>query len=286
MENILLNGVVTPAQAFHISLSNRSFRYGDGVFESLRVSNRHPLFFRSHYSRFVRGLDALGIEVPGDFSFMHFYRCLMKIIEANNINNGHLRVTAFRNGAGKYTPEDNSFTWVVSTTSIEDNLTFFPLNQGGIELGIYEAHQKPMNVLSNLKTNNAIIPVLAAKYVFEQKLDDALILNTNGNIAETVSSNLFYYKAGKIYTPHLSEGGLEGIMRSVVKKLAIWNKIPLEEKAISVEELHGAEEIFTTNASKGIVWVEKFQETTYSNSFTKGLHLKLNERVAKILESR
>ena len=75
-------------------------------------------------------------------------------------------------------------------------------------------------------------------------------------------------------------------MRSVVKKLAIWNKIPLEEKAISVEELHDAEEIFTTNASKGIVWVKTFQERTYSNNFTKGLHLKLNERVAKILESR
>jgi len=283
---ILVNGHVQPVASFKISTENRSFKYGDGVFERIQVANRYPLFFQAHYSRMVTGLDMLGMDIPGDFSFMYFFRCLMELIEANNINNGSIRITAYRDGGGKYTPESNAFIWIGETSSRGDDLTFYPLNEVGLKLGIYETYKKQLSPLSSIKTNNAILPVLAGKYIDEQKLDEALVFNTEGNIAEAVSSNIYYFKTDTIYTPSLDQGGLGGVMRTVVKKLAIWNKINFEERAISLGDLKSADEIFLSNVSKGIQWVSHLVGVEYSNSFIRGLHLKLNERVSKILENR
>lgn len=283
---LLVNGRVQPADQFKIDTTNRSFRYGDGVFERINVANRYPLFFRAHYSRLITGLDTLGLSIPGDFSFMYFFRCLMELIEANNINNGSIRLTAFREGAGTYTPLTDTFTWIGETSRRADDLTFYPLNKTGLKLGIYEDHKKPLSSLSSIKTNNAIIPVLAGKFIGESGLDEAVVLNTNDAVAEAVSSNIFYFKTDTIYTPAPNEGGLAGVMRTVIKKLAIWNKINFEEQTVSINDLKSADEVFITNVSKGIQWVGELDGSRYGNDFTRGLHIKLNERVSKILESR
>lgn len=283
VSNYLLNGEVYEG-AFSISSSNRAFRYGDAVFETIKVSQRHPLFYRSHYSRLVRGLDALQIHIPEDFTFQYFLHSLKNLLQAGKIENGAIRLQAWRSGKGSYTAKQNDFQWLAEVSSAEN--TFFQEEAGNYQLGVYQNLRKNYSAISEFKTSNAIPYVLAANFAQQQSLQNVLILNDQDNVVETVAENVFIYSDGMVTTPPLTDGCIDGIMRSMLKKIFIWNKIDFREESIRVQDVENAQEVFLTNSLKGIVPVSHFRQKHYFNAFSNGLQLKLNERIAQILEKQ
>jgi branched-chain amino acid aminotransferase len=151
------------------------------------------------------------------------------------------------------------------------------LNSKGLIMDIFTDLPKPTNYLSNIKTCNSLIYVMAGLYKTQNKLDDIFLLNQGGFLCEAGSSNIFIWYQKHLYTPALSEGCVEGVMRQVIINLAKQINIPLTEAQISPDILYEADEVFLTNASRGIQSVMGFGVRRYFNEVSKVLIDELNK---------
>jgi branched-chain amino acid aminotransferase len=133
--------------------------------------------------------------------------------------------------------------------------------------------------LSQIKTTNNIPHVLTGIYKRENNLDDCIVLNDQDRIVEAISSNIFLYKNNNIYTPSLDEGCMDGVMRKQVLKIAKDLTINVFEGMVNGSMLLQADELFLTNAIKGIEWVVAYREKRYFNKATKGILDELNKLV-------
>ncbi|MEM9024894.1 MAG: aminotransferase class IV [Bacteroidota bacterium] len=139
-----------------------------------------------------------------------------------------------------------------------------------------------MNKLSTLKSANALPYVLAGLYAREKKLDDCIMLNDLGTIAESVSSNLFIVLNRVLYTPSETQGCVCGVMRDQVIDLARKNRLEVQECPLNPQHLVRADEVFLTNAVSGIRWVQAFRSKRYYNDVGRLLQEALNKRVASL----
>lgn len=138
------------------------------------------------------------------------------------------------------------------------------LNENGLIIGIAEGLQKSPDAIANLKTSNSLIYAVAAQQANEHKWNDALILNTSGHIIESTIANIFWIKDNSIYTPPLSSGCIAGVMRRFIIATLADKGIGVQEKELSKEILLSADEVFLTNAIKGIKWVSDLENTKFS----------------------
>jgi len=254
---------------------NRAFRYGDGIFESVKIINGNPCFLKFHIQRLKESMTILKMKVPDFFSEIFFSEELKKLLNENKISEGgRARITIFRNDGGLYTPYECSVSYIIEAEPMDENK--FVLNPKGLKIDLYEEIKKPINKLSNIKSNNALIFVLASIFKMEKELDDCIILNENGHLTEATSSNLFIMKKKEIFTPPLNEGCIAGVMRNVVILLANENGFEVKECSLNSEDLFSADEVFLTNAIAGIRWVGAFQRRRYYNSVASFLTDKLN----------
>jgi branched-chain amino acid aminotransferase len=151
------------------------------------------------------------------------------------------------------------------------------LNEKGLIMDVFTELPKPSNYLSNIKTCNSLIYVMAGIYKIQNKLDDVFLLNQSGFLCEASSSNIFIHYQNHLYTPALSEGCVEGVMRQVVIKLAQDNNIDITEAQINPDILYEADEVFLTNATRGIQTVMGFGVRRYFNRVSKALMDELNK---------
>lgn len=274
------NGVIISAEQQVLQLNNRGFKYGDGVFESMRMINGQLQFVDLHVRRLQMGMKALQLDNQTALNIDFLKEKARELSARNKAKNGRLRLTVFRDSNGLYTPDHNKPGYTLEWETVEDQQ--YSLNTRGLLMNIYEDIHKPINALSNSKTCNALIYVLAGVYKQKNRLDDAFILNQNGFLCESISSNIFIKYNGTLYTPALSEGCIGGVMRQVVIELALKNSIPIIEAQIKPQILNEAEEVFLTNAARGIQWVLGFDRKRYFYETSKLLSAKLNEQVAEV----
>jgi len=276
--NIIYNGEFLPFNDFSLNHQNRAFRYGDGLFETIKILNGKVLLLKEHLTRLKEGANILKIDLPSFFDLKYLEEKTKQLADKNNISeNGVARIIVYRAEMGKYIPETNSCNFIIETEKgIGENK--YTLNKKGKLIGIYDEILKPLNVLSAVKSNNALIYILAGVYAKSKGLDDAILLNENKNIIEATASNLFIVDKNNIYTPALEEGCLPGVMRKKIIDIASKNKIKLYECQLNIEDLQSAEEIFLTNAN-GITWVGGFEKKRYYCNFAKKLNDLLNEDI-------
>jgi branched-chain amino acid aminotransferase len=273
---INFNGQIIPADQQVLSVNNRGFRYGDGLFESMRCMNGAVKFPELHIDRIQKGMKVLKLE---NSSHIDSWFLREKVEELNRRNktgpDARVKLTIFRDADGLYTPTSNKSAYILESQTLSDSQ--YTLNSKGLIIDVYDQLTKPINVLANLKTCNSLVYVLAGVYKNQHALDEVLILNQNGFLCESISSNVFVVYDRKLYTPALNEGCIGGVMRQVVMRLAKENGIELIEAQINPEILHDADEVFITNASKGIQWVMGFSNKRYFNEVAKFLSEKLNQ---------
>lgn len=259
-----------------LTAGNRGFKYADGLFESMRFSNGKLKFADLHSDRLQRGMKALRLEGYSQLDSYFLQEKAEELCRRNKISqNARLRLTVFRNGGGLYTPEENKYAYVLEATPNTSPL--YELNVKGLIMDIYEDIPKAINQLSNFKTCNALLYVMAGIYKEQHKLDEAFILNQNGFLCESVSANVFVVYQNKLYTPALSEGCIAGVMRQVIMDIAKSNNIEMVEAQISAAILKEADEVFLTNASRGVQWVMGINRKRYFNEMSRFLIDKLNK---------
>ncbi len=259
-----------------IGISNRGFRYGDGLFESMRWAKGELKFVDLHAKRIRRGMDLLRLGKHLDID--HHFLCnkVEELVRKNRTGlYARARLTVFRHAGGLYSPTSNEVGYALDVIKSEELI--HASNAPGLIVDVFDEIPKPINMLSNVKTCNALLFVLAGIFKNKFSLDEVLIVNQNGFLCEAMSSNLFVVYKKKIYTPALSEGCVEGVMRSVVMRLAAENGLEVIEAQINPEILHEADELFLTNVNKGIRWVMGFNNKRYFNEVSRFLATRLNE---------
>ena len=275
---ICLNGAYVKSGKPVLESKNRSFLYGDGLFETIHANGTEPQFMRMHMNRMLGSMNILKMVIPGFFSAEYFTDHIKGVLTRNKQFQGaRVRITVFRSSGGLYTPEVNEVSFVIDSDPIDDDL--YTLNQQGYKVEVFTDIVKPDNILSSVKTTSALFFVLAGIFKSENLLDDCLILNHSGRICESVSSNIFLAKGNKYYTPSLKEGCLPGIMRQVIIDIIKNEGLYMNDDcSLTVEDLLRSDEIFLTNAISGIRWVVAFRQKRYFNKSSKFLVKLLNNK--------
>lgn len=272
---LLFNDEFHAVDAPILTASNRSFKFGDGLFESMRMIDHKLQFADFHADRLVGGMKALKMDGHALMDDYFLRQKTADLVKKNKWNgNVRFRLSVYREGAGVYTPEINKAGYVLEGMPLTSNQ--YELNNKGLIIDVYDEIAKPINKLSNYKTSNALPYVMAGIFKSQNRLDEAMILNQNGFLCESISANVFVVYNNQIYTPALTEGCVGGVMRSAVMQLCKMNDLALVEAQINPEILKEAEEVFITNATQGIQWVMGYGRKRYFNEVSKFLIDKLN----------
>jgi branched-chain amino acid aminotransferase len=272
---INFNGEILPADTKLLTIANRAFRYGDGLFESMRLMKGQLKFADLHADRLQRGMKALKIDGYSQMDAWFLKEIVGDLARRNKAKHARIRLTVFRDAEGLYTPSQNKMAYCLELQLLDEPRYF--LNTKGLIMEVFDELPKPTNYLSNIKTCNSLIYVMAGLYKTQNKLDDVFLLNQNGFLCEASSSNIFVWYQNHLYTPALSEGCVEGVMRQVIINIAKENNIPVTEAQINPDILYEADEVFLTNAARGIQTVIGFGVRRYFNEISKQLIEELNK---------
>ena len=274
-EYLLFNDEYHAVDAPVLTTSNRGFKFGDGLFESMRMINQKLQFADLHADRLAAGMKALKIDGHALMDDYFLRQKTADLAKKNRWNgNVRFRLSVYRQGAGVYTPESNKSGYVLEGIPLKS--IAYELNSKGLIIDVFDEMTKSIDKLSNFKTSNALLYVMAGLFKTQNRLDEAMILNQSGFLCESISSNIFVVYNKEIYTPALTEGCVGGVMRSTIMQICKMNDIPLIEAQISPEVLKEAEEVFITNATQGIQWIMGYGRKRYFNEFSKYLNEKLN----------
>ena len=272
---ICLNGKVFPFGEPLLMHNNRAFCYGDAIFETIHANGTRMQFFTDHYRRLQKGMDLLHMKKESLPDKNTLEQTIDKLLNKNHLYNGvRIRLSVFRNTGGFYTPQDNTVSYLIETLPLPDDE--YRLNKKGLKTGVFKGLLKQADSLANLKTSNSLLYIHAGLFCKEQGIDDCFIMNTEGRLAESVSSNIFVLKNGILLTPSLDQGCVEGVMRLQIIRLAADLGIKCVEAPVHEEDLLEADECFLTNAITGIRWVVAFRHKRYYNKIANMLISALN----------
>jgi branched-subunit amino acid aminotransferase/4-amino-4-deoxychorismate lyase len=258
-----------------LAAQNRAFRYGDGLFESIRVFKGKMPFYNYHFERILRGMKALKMNIPSYFNPHYIKNEISKTLE--NQPNSRVRLAVYREDGGFYAPSNHNIDFLIETTTLPESK--YLLNDLGLTIGVFRDYTLRQTAYSAFKTSNSLPYVMAGIFAKENSFEDVLLLNTDlsrdnreGYIAEGISSNIFIVKENKLITPSLSSGCVGGIMRQIIFEIAQEQEITCSESNITIQDMAEADEVFYTNAMQGIRWVENFESKTYQNEMAQKLY--------------
>ena len=260
MNFALLNNQLTEEKDLKLTNKNRGFLYGDGFFETIKIFNKKPFNLENHFDRIIYSADLLDIKFT--LSVLDLNKSISILTEKNNIKSGSVRISVYRNSKGKYFPEENTSSILISSKS-DINDVF--IERSFINIGYYKENLKSPSPLSNLKSLNSLLYVMASKYANENNFDDVILFNTNNNIIETTNSNLFILNYNKVITPPIKDGCVDGSMRKLLISI-IKNKYEFEEESISENDLDICSEVILSNSTYGVRGIKKINKKTYNNS--------------------
>lgn len=234
-------------------VSNRSFKYGDGLFETLKVVNNKILYVDQHLKRLKKGFEVLGFAQE-HLTQAFFIRIIQEFLSDKNGADHRVRISFFREVGGLYTPSSSASQYIIESSPLAAK--HYQLNSKGLNIGICPTIRLSCDALSNLKTCSALPYVIAGLYKQKRNLEDCLLLNSKEKIAESIAANVFLVVDNQLLTPALSEGCVMGVMRSQILALAPLLGMVCKEQAITLVDLERAEEVFLTNVIRGLQWVE------------------------------
>ena len=254
-------GKVSQDSSFLIPAQSRALRYGDGLFETILCAYGQTIAFELHLERMLEGMKILQF----DFESAQFSKEIKDALLQMTANVGknsraRIRISVFRAEGGAYLPISNRPEFWIEMQPITDNFV-----QNDLTIGFADTFPLLYSPLSQVKSMNALPYIMAAKIAQNNRWDDAILSNNEGEIAECTASNIFWVKNKDIFSPPLRSACLPGTMRARVILAAKKLGLAVHEQATSKADLATAEEIFLTNAIQGIRAVAKVAETSYES---------------------
>ncbi len=275
---INFNGTLTDSNS--ISINNRGYRYGDALFETLKVVGKKILFWEDHYFRLMASMRILRMEIPMTFTMEFLEQQILETLNANTLqdSNAKIRLLVHRVEGGLYLPTNNDIEFIITAEALAND--FYLLQDTAYEVDLFKDYYVSPDLLSTLKTNNKVLNVVGSVYASDNDLDNCLILNTNKNVAEALNGNLFLVTDNTLKTPPLTDGCLKGIMRKQILEIArTIPEITVVEESISPFELQKVDELFITNVIQGIVPITKYRKKSYTSELSRSLLSKLNTKI-------
>jgi len=240
-----------------VKASNRSLRYGDGLFESMRWENDRIFLGDYHFERLFQGLDILQMERPPGFTADYLFTQIRELCKKNGRETARIRLNVFREESPALFPVNNRAQFIIEMADLPGS------GPEPLRLTVYPGEKKSTGILSNIKTNNHLIYIMAAKYAQQNGFDDALILNARNGICEATSSNVFFISGRSVFTPPLTEGCVAGVMRRHLLQQLPLLGFTVQETPVSLEMVYEMDEVFLTNAIRGIQSVGRLGNKEY-----------------------
>jgi aminodeoxychorismate lyase len=247
---VLVNGEWVGREQARVSAFDRGFLYGDGLFETIRLRRGKPFRWEQHLERFQRGADLLRLRVP--FSAPQLRAAVDELVHRNQATDGILRLTLSRGEGprGYSLPGAVRPCWVMTLDRLP------AAESAGLQRWrlITASVRVPCgDPLTGVKSCNKLPQVLARLEAETSQADEGLLLNTDGQVAEAASANLFCIQGERLLTPPIQSGALPGITRALVLELSHAKGWSAEESPLTPEQVRQADGTFLTLSTWGIV---------------------------------
>jgi len=282
MSKIWINEKFVDSDKAKVSIFDRGFMYGDGVFETMRSYAGRVFKLDQHLDRLFRSLDT--IRIKHRYSKRCLHDAVYKALKTNRLPRAYIKLAVTR-GEGRFgiSYKDKFRPNVVITAKNFEGYPnwMFSLGLSAKITGV----QNERSVTSRIKTLNYLPYILAREEAKRKGFDEAILTNTKDYITEGATSNLFVVKNNRVITPSETSGILPGITRGVIIKIAKKMKISVKEKIVSRRELLGADEAFLTNSLAEVIPVTKVDSKRIGSGrvgdITKLLHISYQKAVIR-----
>ncbi len=244
---------------FRISPLDRGFLYGDGLFETILCIKNKAIWLNKHISRLRLGSDILKINLDTDL----IREKINEIVGQSPYPISRLRLTVTR---GDVSSDWRSLSCPSGPNIIIELMHIEKTDHKTVSLASVPIRRDEKSPLSKIKSLNYLPSIIAVAQARELGADDAVMLNTLGEVAESSSSNIFALFGDELVTPPIESGILPGITREIVLEIAPKARLKSREKRLFIDELKEADEIFITNSIKGIVCVSALDGFQYTKT--------------------
>lgn len=260
---IQLNDRCVPEAQAVVSVSDRGFLYGDGVFETMRAYRGNVFLLDEHLNRLAASAAALSIRLPR--TTLQIRDDIQRILDRNSLDDAVVRITISR-GSGRRGPSiagADTPTYVLTADTVPPGMD--GRHARGIHLGVASVRRVSGDALpAGAKHTNYLNAILAVEEVARVGADDAILLNAGLHVAECATANIFHVREGRIWTPHPSAGLLSGVTRACALELARHAGLLVEESLFGVDALLDADEVFITNSVLGLCPVRSVDAKQYA----------------------
>ncbi len=281
---VYISGKLVPAEQAMVSVFDHGLLYGDGVFEGLRSYGGKVFHLAGHIERLYDSAKAIRLEIP--LSREEMAAAINSTVAANEIKDGYVRAVVTR-GAGTLGLDPNRCSHP-QVIIIADLITLYPKEfyDNGLELitsSVIRNH--PAALSPRIKSLNYLNNILAKIEGLKAGCVEALMLNHKGEVAECTGDNIFLVKHGRLRTPPLDAGILEGITRNAVLELARDAGMDVAESPLTKHDVYVAEECFLTGSAAEIIPVVKVDDRVIGSGKPGPVTRDLTERFHKLVRA-
>lgn len=256
---IFHNGHIVPIEQARLSPGQAGLLNGWGLFTTMRVFQGEPFAFERHWKRLQK--DAARTRMPFTFDADEMRFRLRELIQRNEVREGTARIYAIYNKVG---------FWQSGEALPEVDLIFYtaglPSYREPVRLSLCEHGRHAASPLAGTKVTSWIFNVWTLQGAQQRGFDEALLLNERGEIAECTAANIFCARGGRVFTPPLSSGCLEGVTRGILLDIAPAARISVEEKTLLPEDLYAADEVFITSTNRSLLGVSEVEGHRFANA--------------------
>ncbi len=271
---VLINGSMVPKENAKVSVFDRGFLYGDGVFETVRIYDGIPFMIDEHITRLLNGLKALRFQrLPAGLKVY-----ALNLIEANKVENGVLRIVVSRGELVAGIDPSASKEPTVVITAKEG----IPYSEAaylkGFRAIISDIRKDRNSPLCSVKSANFLTHVLARGEATDAGVDEAIMLNHEGFVTEATVSNIFIIKGNSLITPSIDSGILPGIARKTVIEFADGMGLAVSERGVKPEEFFDINEAFLTNSLMEVMPLIEVDKRPIGNGLSGKMTMELRKR--------
>ena len=251
---IWIDGKLVDEADAKITVFDHGLLYGDGVFEGIRIYNSRVFELEAHINRFYESAKVIRLVVP--MSKGKLISAVEKTVEANGVIDGYIRLVVTRGvgglGLNPFICEDGKLF------IIADNIQLYPeeLYEKGMKVvSATTIRNHPLSLPPQIKSLNYLNNIMAKIEALDNDVPEAIMYNLEGYVAEATGDNVFIVKDGVIFTPPVEAGGLVGITRGIVMKLAGKEKLEVVEKNLTKFDLYTCDEFFLTGTAAEVIGI-------------------------------
>ena len=275
---VYINGKFYEKESAKISVFDNGLLYGDGVFEGIRSYNRLVFKLKEHIDRLFESAHTIMLEIP--LTKQELIKAVLSTLKANNLKDAYIRLVVTR-GEGDLGLDPRKCEGHATVIIITDKIALYPdrFYKKGLQIiTVPTIRNLPEALNTQIKSLNYLNNILAKIEAVNAGVDEAIMLDSLGYVAECTGDNIFIVKRNHLYTPPQCMGTLRGITRDTVLEIARRSKIPVHEHVITRHEVYISDECFLTGTAAEIIPVVKVDGRVIGNGEPGKLTLSLMKK--------